>query len=311
MELFQVRYFLTLAKTLNFTRAAEACNVSQPALTRAIQRLEEELGGPLLYRERSLTQLTELGRVMLPHLEAAFKASEAAAAEAAAFKRRDLAPLRLGLSTTISAHVLTPVLRELEDRVKGFELSLVEGGTEELFGKMLDGELDSAVVVEPERLPERLNRWPLFEDRYVVLCRPDHRFASLDEISAAALGEEFVLVRGQRGCDFERALERLCAAAGITLRARHRGGSEDHIQHMVGAGLGVAVSAADQPVAPGVISRPLADPGARRRIIVTVVAGRPYGTGLAVFLKLMRTRDWFSAGTSDQAASESGRASKS
>ena len=65
MELFQVRYFLSLAKTLNFTRAAEACNVSQPALTRAIQKLEDEFGGPLIYRERSLTQLTELGRVAL------------------------------------------------------------------------------------------------------------------------------------------------------------------------------------------------------------------------------------------------------
>ena len=76
MELSQVRYFLALAKTLNFTRAAEACNVTQPALTRAIQRLEEELGGPLLYRERSLTHLTDLGKAMLPHLDAAYMAAE-------------------------------------------------------------------------------------------------------------------------------------------------------------------------------------------------------------------------------------------
>ena len=66
MELFQVRYFLAWLRTLNFTRAAEACGVSQPALTRAIQRLEEELGGPLLHRERNLTQLSALGRAMLP-----------------------------------------------------------------------------------------------------------------------------------------------------------------------------------------------------------------------------------------------------
>jgi DNA-binding transcriptional LysR family regulator len=311
MELFQVRYFLALAKTLNFTRAAEACNVSQPALTRAIQRLEEELGGPLLYRERSLTQLTELGRVMLPHLETAFKASEAAAAQAAAFKRRDSAPLHLGLDTTISAHVLSPVLRELEDRVKGFELSLMEGGVEDLFGRMLDGELDGAVVVEPEKVPDRLNRWPLFEDRYVLLCRPDHRFAELDEIPVAALAEECVLKRGQRGCNFESTLDRLCRVAGITPRARHRGGSEDHIQHMVGAGLGVAVSAADQPLAPGVIAKPFADSGARRRIIVAAVAGRPHGTGLAVFLKLMRARDWVGGAASDPAVAGPARASKS
>src|SRR5258708_3584267 len=182
MELFQVRYFLALAKTLNFTRAAEACNVSQPALTRAIQRLEEELGGPLLYRERSLTQLTELGRIMLPHLQASYMAADAATAQAAAFKRRDQMPLRLGLTTTISAQLLTPVLGELETRVSGFELELIEGSSDDLFQQMLDSELDAAIVVEPEKLPERLNRWPLFEDRYVVLCRHDHRFSSLPEI---------------------------------------------------------------------------------------------------------------------------------
>ena len=69
MDLVQIRYFLALAETLNFTRAAERCNVTQPALTRSIQRLEDELGGPLLLRERNLTQLTELGRAMLPLLE--------------------------------------------------------------------------------------------------------------------------------------------------------------------------------------------------------------------------------------------------
>ena len=69
MEFHQVRYFLALCTTLNFTRAAEACNVTQPALTRAIQRLEEEFGGPLFQRERSLTQLTELGRLMRPLME--------------------------------------------------------------------------------------------------------------------------------------------------------------------------------------------------------------------------------------------------
>src|SRR5882757_8481087 len=69
MEMHQVRYFLAVAETLNFTRAAEKCNVTQPALTRAIQKLEEELGGLLLRRERNLTHLSDLGRLMKPHLE--------------------------------------------------------------------------------------------------------------------------------------------------------------------------------------------------------------------------------------------------
>ena len=74
MEMQQVRYFVALAQTLNFTRAAEQCNVSQPALTRAIQQLEHELGGPLFHRERGNTHLSELGRMMLPYLQRSRKA---------------------------------------------------------------------------------------------------------------------------------------------------------------------------------------------------------------------------------------------
>lgn len=98
MELHQVRYFVTPCKTLNFTRAAEACNVTQPALTRTIQRLEDELGGPLVQRERSLTQLTELGRLMRPLLEQTIAAAEAAKENAARFRRSELATLRIRLS---------------------------------------------------------------------------------------------------------------------------------------------------------------------------------------------------------------------
>ena len=78
MEMHQIRYFLAVAETLNFTRAAEKCNVTQPALTRAIQKLEEELGGLLLRRERNLTHLSDLGRLMKPHLEQILSESESA-----------------------------------------------------------------------------------------------------------------------------------------------------------------------------------------------------------------------------------------
>ena|SRR5579859_212696 len=305
MELFQVRYFLALAKTLNFTRAAEACNVSQPALTRAIQKLEEELGGSLIYRERSLTQLTELGRAMLPHLETAYGAAEAATKQASAFRRRDFSPLRLGLGMTISAQLLRPALRELENRVKGFQLSIDEGSSAELSAKMLDGELDAGVLVEPEKMPERLNRWPLFEDRYVVLCPVEHRFAAMGEIPVAALADESVLMRAGRGHDFEQALDGLCTEAGVKPKTRHTGSSDDHIQEMVRAGLGVAIAAQHQSIGADLVARPIADAAARRRIVLAAVAGRQHGPALALFLKLMRARDWTAPPGAPSGASKS------
>src|SRR3712207_1377866 len=101
MEIHEIRYFLAVCRTLNFTRAAEQCNVSQPALTRAIQKLEGELGGLLFSRERASTHLTELGRLMQPHLEEVLARTAAAREQAGRFLRLESAHLRLGVMCTI------------------------------------------------------------------------------------------------------------------------------------------------------------------------------------------------------------------
>ena len=292
MELFQVRYFLALARTLNFTRAAEACNVSQPALTRAIQRLEEELGGPLLHRERNLTQLTALGRAMLPHLEAAHAAADAAAAQAAAFRRREGEPLRLGIEGTLSVHVLAPVLGELQSRIEGFELDLAEGASPDLLERLMAGDLDSAVLVNPEKSPDRLERWRLFCERYVVLCPEGHWLATSEAVPVDVLARESLILRGAPDCDLDQAMMWLSAAAGVEPKLRHRCAGEDQLRQMVAAGLGIALAGEHQPVAPGIAARPLADPAAGRQILLAAVAGRTHGPVLAAFLKLMRARDW-------------------
>jgi DNA-binding transcriptional LysR family regulator len=295
VELFQVRYFLALARTLNFTRAAEACNVSQPALTRAIQRLEEELGGPLLHRERNLTQLTSLGRAMLPHLEAAHGAAETAAAHAVAFRSRECEPLRLGIDPSLSVEILGPVLGELQARIRGFECALTEGTSADLQPWMMEGTLDSAVLVEPAKPPERLDLWRLFRDRYVVLCPEHHHLAARPEIPISALAEERLMARGEKSSDLDQALARLCLAAGITPRPRHRCASEEQIRQMVAAGLGIALAGEHRALCPGIVARPLADREAGRNIMLAAVAGRPQGPALAAFLKLMRARDWQAA----------------
>ena len=83
----QIRYFLAVCETLNFTRAAEACHVSQPSLTRAIKGLEDELGGPLFRRERNNTHLTGLGEMMRPHLSQVLIETDAAKERAKSFSK--------------------------------------------------------------------------------------------------------------------------------------------------------------------------------------------------------------------------------
>ena len=87
MEMHQIRYFLALCEELNFTKAAERCNVAQPSLTRAIKLLEDEFGGDLVNRERGNTHLTELGRMMRPHLAEVYENAQLARSEAGKLKK--------------------------------------------------------------------------------------------------------------------------------------------------------------------------------------------------------------------------------
>src|SRR4051794_21822215 len=102
MEMSQIRYFRALCDELNFTRAAERCNVSQPSLTRAIRLLEEEFGGPLFHRERTNTHLSELGRIIKPHLDQVFEQTLLAAKQAREFASMHRVKLTVGVMCTIA-----------------------------------------------------------------------------------------------------------------------------------------------------------------------------------------------------------------
>ena len=101
MEMHEVRYFLAACETMNFHRAASSCNVTQPALTRAIKKLEIELGGSLFRRDHSGAQLTDFGRLMRPHLEDVLGRTKNAQQVARSFLRLEAAPLTLGVMCTI------------------------------------------------------------------------------------------------------------------------------------------------------------------------------------------------------------------
>ena len=111
MEMHQVRYFLAVARMLNFTRAADECNVTQPSLTRAIKQLEAELGGDLFRRERPAAQLTELGQRMQPLLKQCYEAATGARALASSFKSGEVGALRIALTHSVDLSLLDSASR--------------------------------------------------------------------------------------------------------------------------------------------------------------------------------------------------------
>ena len=132
MEMHQIRYFLAVCETLNFTRAAEACNVSQPSLTRAIKGLEDELGGPLFRRERNNTHLTGLGEMMRPHLSQVLIETDAAKERAKSFAKLDDVELKLGMMCTIGPRRFVPFLQAFRERHPKVRLIVQDGSNNEL-----------------------------------------------------------------------------------------------------------------------------------------------------------------------------------
>jgi DNA-binding transcriptional LysR family regulator len=292
MEFNQIRYFVVLARELHFTRAADACHVSQPALTKAIQKLEDELGGPLFLRERSHTQLTELGRMMLGPLERALASAHDAKRQADAFRRRETSPLRIGLEWSVPAAALTPVLSALRRSVLEIDLSMRHGSQLDLCERMLGGELDIALLVEGPDLHERLHHWRMFAEHYVVICPPDHRFRDRDAIGVSELAEECLLLNEDSDCPVRRFLGEVFEHNGVKPRRQHFATSQEQILEMVLASLGVSLVGERLSTVAPLLRRPIAADPDCRNVVLAAVAGRPFGPTPALFLKLMRAWAW-------------------
>ncbi|MDB5576779.1 MAG: LysR family transcriptional regulator [Bradyrhizobium sp.] len=289
MELHQVRYFLAVASTLNFTRAAEQCNVTQPALTKGVQKLEEELGGQLLYRERQLTQLTDLGKEVLPMLERTLASAEAVRRRAREFQRKEVAPLKIGLAHSISGMVVLEPIAEAARLVPGLHIELREEPTDKLLTLLLEGELHAAMVGDVKEMPARIDEWPLFEERYIALVSITHEFA--DRISIDADDLRGVVLLDRTGCDVAAKVQRTCfPEQGPPLG--HSSASDLHLQHMAAAGFGVMLAPEHMPYIPGLKRIPITGDPIRREVRLLAVQGRRYSPALDAFVKVARMKDW-------------------
>src|SRR5215510_10270223 len=176
MEIHEIRYFLAVADTLNFTRAAERCNVSQPALTRAVQNLEGKLGGPLVHRERGNTHLTELGRITLPHCREVLQQMEEARKRAKSFCTLEKTRLTIGLMCTIGPHRLVDLFSSFREDNEGVEVYMKDAPAGQLEEFLSKGYI--FIFLMRHRPPtSTLFPYPtLFRERFVIAVGPGHPF---------------------------------------------------------------------------------------------------------------------------------------
>ena len=195
MEMHQVRYFLAVARTLNFTRAAEECNVAQPSLTRAIRQLEDELGGDLFRRERPHAQLTELGQRMQPLLQQCYDSALGARSLASSIKRGEVGSLRIAVSATIETALLMPYILELRKHFKRLEVKLLRGTAPQVAEFMKNSSAELAIASSLGDTWDRLDTWPLFSEGFDLVVGGSHHLAGCSSVRLSDLRSESLLMR--------------------------------------------------------------------------------------------------------------------
>ena len=286
MEMQQVRYFVALVEARNFTRAAEACNVTQPAFSRAIQQLEHELGGPLVNRERGNLHLTELGRMMLPYLAQIEEQARSARDAARSATRLESGKLRIGAMCTIGAKVLGDLIVRFRMAHPQVAISMIEDETPRMLAMLEQGELEVAVVGIPEELPEHLHHLPIFDERFVLVLPPNHRLAAKNPVPCADLHAEPYVCRSL--CEAHNHVAKALYKRGIEPVKVFSSPRDSWVQNMIKAGLGFGLFPEFAVTDPEVVVRPLVEPEFKRTIYLTTMRGRPHSPAVGAFVREAR-----------------------
>lgn len=296
MEMQQVRYFLTLSKTLNFTRAAEECHVSQPALTRSIKQLEDELGGALIRRERGNSHLTELGRRMLPALQQCYEAAVSAKAIAKAVHVSDVGSISIAVANCVNMAVLAQSIAELARCYPALELKIRRGAASSILDALKGGEVDIAIA-GPLNAWDRLNVWPLFREQVLVTVNLGHRFGdrTSPDIALGELTNEVFL----RRADCELKNEQSGLLDRLTHSMVHEVETDHDLLALLDANAGVAFMSVTAPNSAAVRRLRLSDVELSRTISVYAVAGRVNSAAGGLLLSLLRSVDWSPFGVSE------------
>jgi LysR family transcriptional regulator, hydrogen peroxide-inducible genes activator len=245
MTLTELKYIVAVARERHFGRAAEACFVSQPTLSVAIKKLEEELDVKIFERGASEVSVTPLGEQIVRQAQQVIEQAQAIREIAKLGKDPVSGPLRLGVIYTIGPYLLPELVKNAIQRVPQMPLMLQENFTAKLLDMLRMGELDCAIMAEP--FPDTgLAVAQLYDEPFLAAVPVNHPFAQRQQITAEELKNETMLLLGTGHCFRDHVLE-VCpeyarfASNAEGIRKSFEGSSLETIKYMVASGMGVTV----------------------------------------------------------------------
>ena len=278
MTLTDLRYIVTLARERHFGRAAEKCFVSQPTLSVAVKKLEDELGVILFERSPQEVRVTPIGEQVVAQAERVLGAAAQLTEIASAGKNPLVGPLRLGVIYTIGPWLLPRLVPLLHERAPEMPLLLEENYTHRLLEKLKAAELDVAIVALPVDEPGLVAQ-AAYDETFFALVPVDHAWAKLKAVDPGKLLDQPLLMLGRGNCFRDQVLD-LCTRAGQGGPQVLEGSSLETIRHMVASGVGITVmpaSAVDNVAKndPLLRVKPFTEPTPTRRIALVWRASFP------------------------------------
>jgi LysR family hydrogen peroxide-inducible transcriptional activator len=291
MEMHQLRYVVAVARTGNFSRAAEQCHVSQPSLSQQIQKLEDELCQRLFDRMKRAVKLTPHGEAFLPHAVRILQEVDAAKREATDAQQLLRGTMTFGVLPTIAPYMLPEALAEFSVKYPGMEILVEEDTTARLLKLALGYEIEFALASEPIQ-DGRLEVQELFAEELLLALPPGHPLTRKREVSATDLEGERLIVMKEGHCLGDQVLS-FCDRRNVRPSISFRSAQLETVQALVCSGLGVSLipamplqrKRADLPA-----YRSLPAPKPERKIVAVWPKQRPPGRAASEFLKMISAR---------------------
>lgn len=246
MTLTELRYIVALDQTGHFRKAAEHCNVSQPTLSIAVKKLEDELGVPLFERSRQKVAATAIGERIVEQARTVLQESQNLINLAQLGRDPLGAVLSVGAIYTVGPYLFPRLVNRLQQLAPEMPLFIEENYTASLRVKLSGGNLDAIFVALPFTEPDVLTR-PIYEEPFVVLMPEDHPLAPAESINPAELAHHRVLLMGEGHCFRDQVLD-ACSGLREAITDTYAKGSSvlegsslETLKHMVASGLGITV----------------------------------------------------------------------
>lgn len=245
MTLTELRYIRAVARLRHFGRAAESCFVSQPTLSVAVRKLEEELGVTLFERRKQEVTVTPIGEQIVAQAEVVLNAAEAVKGIALAGQDQVAGPLSVGFIYTIGPYLLPTLLPALKHSVPQMPLRISEDFTDVLIDRLKHGDLDVAVVALPVADNDVVSQ-AVYREPFVAAVPADHPLAGRDLVTPEVLTEDTMLLLASRNCFRDQVLASCPSCVSgrgsrSNLQKTLEGSSLETIRHMTAAGAGVTV----------------------------------------------------------------------